>query len=78
MFLWGRTSVDTRALFASAIAAGVAYVPGDAFSVAIDGSRSLRLSFATLEPEALQAAAARLRTVFTDPATTLAEWRRRS
>ncbi len=53
MFLWGRTNVDTRAALDRAIAAGVAYVPGDAFTVARDGSRSVRLSFATLAPDRL-------------------------
>ena len=78
MFLWGRAAVDTRASFPAAIDAGVAYVPGDAFSGETDGSRALRLSFATLDPEALRAAAARLRTVFASSATTLAGWRRKS
>ncbi len=65
MFLWGRAAVDTRAALAGAVAAGVAYVPGDAFTVARDGSHSLRLGFATLEPDRLRVAAARLRTAFT-------------
>jgi Transcriptional regulators containing a DNA-bindi ng HTH domain and an aminotransferase domain (MocR family) a nd their eukaryotic orthologs len=65
MFCWGTAAVDTRAAFPRAIAAGVAYVPGDAFTVARDGRHSLRLSFATLEPAALAVAADRLRTVLT-------------
>jgi Transcriptional regulators containing a DNA-binding HTH domain and an aminotransferase domain (MocR family) and their eukaryotic orthologs len=64
MFLWGRAAVDTRMAFAAAIAAGVAYVPGDAFTVDGDGSAHLRLSFATLAVDDLRIAAARLRTVF--------------
>ena len=63
MFLWGHAPVDTRPALARAIAAGVAYVPGDAFTIASDGSRALRLSFATLDEPALRTAAARLRTV---------------
>ncbi len=64
MFLWGRTAVDPRSVFAAAIAAGVAYVPGDAFTVDTDGTHRVRLSFATLTPPDLRIAAARLRTVF--------------
>jgi 2-aminoadipate transaminase len=64
MFLWGRTAVDTRASFAAAIAAGVAYVPGDAFAVDRDGTHHVRLSFATLAPTDLQVAADRLRAAF--------------
>jgi len=65
MFCWGTVAVDARAALPRAIAAGVAYVPGDAFTVARDGRRSVRLSFATLEPTALAVAADRLRTVLT-------------
>jgi 2-aminoadipate transaminase len=64
MFLWGRTSVDTRAALPGAVAAGAAYVPGDAFTVERDGTRALRLGFATLESEALRTAAGRLRSAF--------------
>ena len=64
MFLWGRAATDTRAAFAPAIAAGVAYVPGDAFTVDRDGSQHLRLSFATLAVDELRIAADRLRHVF--------------
>jgi 2-aminoadipate transaminase len=63
MFCWGITRVDTRAAFGRAVAAGVAYVPGDAFTVARDGSHALRLSFATLAPADLVEAAGRLRAV---------------
>ncbi len=65
MFCWGSAAVDTRAALPRAIAAGVAYVPGDAFTVARDGRRSVRLSFATLDTAALSVAADRLRTVLT-------------
>ncbi|MGZ6998286.1 MAG: aminotransferase-like domain-containing protein [Acidimicrobiia bacterium] len=68
MFLWGEAAVDTRAMLPAALTAGVAYVPGDAFTVARDGSHSLRLSFATLTPTELRTAAARLIAVLT-PAT---------
>ena len=64
MFIWGRTAVDTRATFAAAVEAGVAYVPGDAFTVARDGTHALRLGFATLEPDDLRVAAGRLRSAF--------------
>lgn len=68
MFLWGRAAVDTRAALPDAVAAGVAYVPGDAFTVARDGSHALRLGFATLEPDRLRTAAGRLRAAFTGTA----------
>ena len=66
MFLWGRVQgasgrpIDGRGLLARAIDAGVAFVPGDAFSV--DGSFAdhLRLSFASLSVEDLRVAAGRL------------------
>jgi 2-aminoadipate transaminase len=63
MFCWGTTTVDARAALPRSIAAGVAYVPGDAFTVARDGRRSVRLSFATLDAAALTLAADRLRRV---------------
>jgi 2-aminoadipate transaminase len=63
MFCWGTAPVPTRPALERAVAAGVAYVPGDAFTVARNGGRSLRLSFATLGPEELATAAARLRAV---------------
>jgi len=49
MFVWGSftRSLDTEALLPRAIDAGVAFVPGVAFAVEADQSRSLRLSFAT-------------------------------
>jgi 2-aminoadipate transaminase len=64
MFLWGRAAVDTRAAFADAVASGVAYVPGDAFTVDRDGTQYLRMSFATLAEDELRIAADRLRRTF--------------
>jgi 2-aminoadipate transaminase len=63
MFLWGTTPCDTTRAFASAVAAGVAYVPGAAFAVGDTRAhaRSLRLSYATLPPDELRGAGERLR-----------------
>ena len=74
MNLWGRAAVDTRLAFRAAIRTGVAYVPGDAFTVDRDGTNWLRVSFATLDVADLHRAAARLRSAFTSvdsDATTL-------
>jgi 2-aminoadipate transaminase len=63
MFLWLRldgTAPAARDLLARAVEAGVAFVPGDAFHVDGTGSDRIRLSFATLSPEELGEAAARL------------------
>jgi 2-aminoadipate transaminase len=60
MFCWATAAVPTRPALAAAVDAGVAFVPGDAFTVDRDGTRTLRLSFATLEPADLERAAARL------------------
>ena len=67
MFCWGTAGVDTRAALPRAIAAGVAYVPGDACTVGRDGRHTLRLSFATLAPADLRTAADRLRAAFRSP-----------
>ena len=67
MFCWGTARTDTRAALPHAIGRGVAYVPGDAFSVARDGRRDLRLSFATLAPTDLRVAADRLREALATP-----------
>ena len=40
MFCWGTAPLDTRAALPRAIEHGVAYVPGDAFSVARDARRA--------------------------------------
>lgn len=72
MFLWGRfadESIDTRALLQVSVEHGVAYVPGGAFHVVRPGDdpqsvpqHELRMSFATLPPEAFDEAARRLAT----------------
>ncbi|MEO6468196.1 MAG: PLP-dependent aminotransferase family protein [Acidimicrobiia bacterium] len=67
-FLWGRTQVDTTQAWDRAVAAGVAYVPGESFFVDDRSDRWLRLSFATLDEAALTEAAGRLRSALTgDP-----------
>ena len=62
MFVWGEfvDEVDTQELLAAAIAHGVAFVPGQAFSVAADLHRALRLSFATNAPAQLAEGVRRL------------------
>ncbi len=63
MFLWARFTdgTDTRALLPQALAAGMAYVPGDAFYADADAPRDrLRLSFTTESPERLREGVARL------------------
>ena len=64
MFLWGCAEVDTTATLDQAITGGVAYVPGDVFTVEDLTHRWLRLSFATLNEERLTEAAARLESAF--------------
>lgn len=62
LFVWVRLpGVDTSALLAPAVAAGVAFVPGAAFAVA-DGAHhdAARLSFATAPPAMLDEAVRRL------------------
>jgi 2-aminoadipate transaminase len=64
MFLWARFTdgTDTRALLPQALAAGMAYVPGDAFYADAQAPRDrLRLSFTTESPERLREGVARLR-----------------
>ena len=63
MFLWLRLegpAPTARDLLVRAVEAGVAFVPGDAFHVDGTGTDRIRLSFATLSPEELGEAAARL------------------
>ncbi|MCU1358856.1 MAG: aspartate aminotransferase, partial [Ilumatobacteraceae bacterium] len=70
VFLWGSfddESIDTKDLLAVAVEHGVAFVPGGAFHVARPGDdpasvphHELRMSFATLPPEAFDDAAQRL------------------
>jgi 2-aminoadipate transaminase len=66
MFLWARVErpgIDTGALLPAAIEAGVAYVPGSAFSVGRPENQSLRLSYATVAPDDLVEGAHRLAAV---------------
>ena len=63
MFLWLRlqgSAPAARDLLPRAVEAGVAFVPGEAFHVDGTGADRIRLSFATLTPEELGEAAARL------------------
>ena len=63
MFLWVRlidARLPARDLLPRAVEAGVAFVPGEAFHVDGSGADHLRLSFATLTPDELTEAAARL------------------
>jgi 2-aminoadipate transaminase len=55
MFVWGRlaAAIDTQELLPKALEHGVAYVPGQAFSVEGDHRQALRLSFATATPTQL-------------------------
>ena len=64
-FLWltlgGRyADIDTQDLFEAALAAGVAYIPGPAFSAAGNFSNALRLCFATSTPERIHEGVTRL------------------
>ncbi|MGZ4726478.1 MAG: aminotransferase-like domain-containing protein [Acidimicrobiales bacterium] len=67
MFCWGRLTGDVSAtdLFAAAIDAGVAFVPGDAFCLDDSGRAHLRLCFTTLTPSELAVASSRLATALT-------------
>jgi len=62
-FLWVtfETGVDTEALFETALAEGVAYIPGNAFSPSKRFPDALRLCFASSTPERIQEGVARLR-----------------
>jgi len=61
-FLWVTfdENVDTQALFEPALAAGVAFVPGNAFSPAKRFPRALRLCFASTRPDRIHDGVARL------------------
>jgi DNA-binding transcriptional MocR family regulator len=61
-FVWVRLpeQLDAAALLPAAEAAGVAYLPGTRFYADGGGANYLRLSFSLLEPEELEAGAARL------------------
>jgi len=62
-FLWATfadTEVDTERLFEGALAEGVAYIPGRAFSADRNFGNALRLCFATSTPERIDEGIARL------------------
>ncbi|MFD9667975.1 PLP-dependent aminotransferase family protein [Rhodococcus sp. NPDC059968] len=62
-FLWvtfADKRIDTQALFEIALAEGVAYIPGPAFSVGGNFHDALRLCFATSTPERIDEGVARL------------------
>ena len=61
-FLWVTLpGYDTQAIFATALAQGVAYIPGQAFSPAGRFTDALRLCFASTSPERIGEGVARLR-----------------
>ncbi|MDI9914773.1 PLP-dependent aminotransferase family protein [Rhodococcus sp. IEGM 1379] len=66
MFCWMDTTaeVDTASVLEIAVEHGVAFVPGNAFAVDADLSRSARLCFATYPETVLQDAAQKLRDAF--------------
>ncbi len=73
LFLWTRLrghGVDTGTRLADAIAAGVGYVPGSAFSVSRPQRHALRLSYATVTPPELEEGARRLAGVLLAPPST--------
>ena len=64
MFLWTefRDVADTKVLLQHAVAAGVAFVPGNAFTIDQAPDAKARFSYSTLAPAQLDEAAARLAT----------------
>ncbi|WP_040794680.1 aminotransferase-like domain-containing protein [Nocardia higoensis] len=63
MFVWAdfTDGTDTKAMLASALDAGVAYVPGSAFAAADGGYQgSMRMCFTTSAPPVLEEAVARM------------------
>ncbi|GAB0104018.1 PLP-dependent aminotransferase family protein [Nocardia sp. JMUB6875] len=62
MFVWAdfTDGTDTQALLPQALEAGVAYVPGNAFAVSTDYTRSMRLCFTTSDEATLTEAIDRL------------------
>jgi 2-aminoadipate transaminase len=65
MFVWATATdgTDTDEVLGPALERGVAFVPGRAFDATgtgAEGGRSMRLSFATLDPPELDEAVARL------------------
>lgn len=65
MFFWveGPAGLDAAALLPRAVAAGVAFVPGEAFYAAHARSNTLRLSFVTVSPAHIDEGVRRLATV---------------
>jgi 2-aminoadipate transaminase len=60
-FIWVRLpGVDTQRLFATALAEGVAYIPGQAFSPSHRFTDALRLCFASTTPDRITEGVARL------------------
>jgi 2-aminoadipate transaminase len=73
LFFWcaiQAPDVDAVTLSAAALRAGVAVVPGPPFCVERDGSRALRLSYATLSPDDTHTAVRRLASAYADLAGT--------
>jgi DNA-binding transcriptional MocR family regulator len=68
MFVWARFTdgTDTRALLPRALAAGMAFVPGDAFYAEAAPRDRLRLSFTTETPARLREGVARLHAAWRD------------
>jgi len=66
MFLWARLGgdVDTTALLPTAVASGIAYVPGRAFLLADPDDTTMRLSYVTNSPEVISEGISRLARVF--------------
>ena len=66
MFFWARLpeGLDAMQLLQSAVAAGVAYVPGAPFYAHAPDARTLRLSFVTLSPADIADGVAALGRVF--------------
>jgi len=62
MFLWATLPADltARAVLEEAMARDVVFVPGDAFSPIGGSERSIRLSFCTVDPAAIEDGVARL------------------
>jgi len=65
MFFWVRlpAGCHAMAMLDSAVKAGVAYVPGEAFYAHAPDTRTMRLSFVTLAPDAIRQAVALLGSV---------------
>jgi 2-aminoadipate transaminase len=69
LFFWcaiQTADVDATGLARAALRAGVAVVPGPPFCVERDGSRALRLSYATLLPDDMRTAVRRLASAYAE------------